>query len=256
MKKLITSNPSKRHQTPFLAIANFEKHIGRKLSNRDRAIISKLECRHFLQQIGKKIPLPILIIDPPGQNSSRLLIEYLNYSLDILDNPDIQAVVFTPGAQNTILNLAPYPKKKQRIRHSNYRKLSRFRGQNIGFMLLLNLEDAEECSPLYGTPGKFSQLCSTLFPMQSPFGFLILHIALSSNANHETKLIRNLPSSIQRHIATRPKPPDPTPPVTIVTIPIILRTIGRAISTHHSVGTLHGASSPSGITETSNPRRT
>lgn len=256
MKKLITSNPSKRHHIPFLAIANFEKYIGRKLSNRDRAIISKLEYRHFLQQIGKKIPLPILIIDPPGQNSSRLLIEYLNYSLDNIDNPDIQAVVFTPGAQNTILNLTPYPKKKQRIRYSNYRKISRFRGQNLGFMLLLNLEDAEECSPLYGSPGKFSQLCSTLFPMQSPYGFLILHVALSSNVNHEAKLIRNLPSSIQQHIATRPKPPDPPPPVIIVTIPNVLQTIGRAIITNHSVGTLHGASSPSGVAETSNLRRT
>ncbi|MCM1254801.1 MAG: hypothetical protein NC221_01590 [Duncaniella sp.] len=83
-----------------------------------------------------------------------------------------------------------------------------------------------------------------------------MHLRLPDNVASVAKFIQHLPPAIKRHIATKPKSPDPPPPVTVGTVAYVLQSIGQAITTYHPVGTLHGASSPIGFAETSNHRRT
>ncbi|MCM1138068.1 MAG: hypothetical protein NC453_05750 [Muribaculum sp.] len=256
MKKfLITTNTPTRRPAPVVWVYSFEKYLRRKLSERERSIITLLERQHHRQLKGR-LPQPQLVIDPPGFDSSQLLRDYLNYRLDKLNNPDIRTVVFAPGTEYKAPNLNPQPRKKERIRYCNYRAINRLRGSTLGFMLLLNIQDAEDGSPLYSHPIRFQQLCRVFFPMQSPFGFLIMHLRLPDNVASVAKFIQHLPPAIKRHIATKPKSPDPPPPVTVITIANVLQTIGQAITTYYPVGTLHGASSPIGVAETSNHRRT
>lgn len=160
MKKLITKSPPKRIHIPFLGINGFERFLNRRLTTPERRIIS---------QVANERPAkPIVVIDPPGFDSTQLLHDYVKYRLLTGPENGTAAVYSRTPLQD--------PLKHKRIRYKSFRNPDGIRGHSIAYTVLLNMQNGGIYSPYNVEPQPFYRLWRALLPMLPPYGFLIVHL--------------------------------------------------------------------------------
>ncbi|MCM1137747.1 MAG: hypothetical protein NC221_03430 [Duncaniella sp.] len=227
MKKLITKSPPKKIHIPFVGILGFERYLNRRLTTPEKRIISQIAT----QRPAK----PILVIDPPGFDSTQLLHDYVKYRL--LTGPQ--------GGTAAVYSRKPLeaPLKSKLIKYKSFRNPNSIRGHSIAYTLLLNMQDAGIYSPCNLYPEQFFQLWNALLPMLPPYGFLVVHIKAPRTRRRYLRLFTVFGLRIRRTLKIHPEhsckygSTSIDLPVLIITLPV--------------VGTLHGASSQTGVAETS-----
>lgn len=225
-------------QSPFTLCHNFEKYIHRTLNKREKSIITIIERQRLRQSRHNSIPRPILIIDPPGSDSTQLLKDYLDFRIDS-SHSLLPSLIFSPSKDSnrprpSCLSTSFKSASLHRdILQLTYRSYQKCRGFTFAFMLCLNLQDAKSFSPLLTKKHGFISLCRSLFPLQSNWGFLILHIKSSKLSHRHISIISNLPKNIIKLIANKPCKPNP-PPADIVTTVIAFPVTLGTISPSHS----------------------
>ena len=115
------------------------------------------------------------------------------------------------------------PQKTRRIprlRHITYRRIETVRGSTPSFMLLLDAHLARTYSPLIRDTRNFRRVCSTLYPILDPSGFLVIHLRLDPWSPYGCDT-----GHITRLTVTKTPPPESPPPVTVITIPVIDRIV-------------------------------
>ena len=155
----------------------FARFIGRPLTRAERIVISRLE--------RASTQAPVLIIDPPGHDSTTILRSYLHYRLS-LSIPDTLAIICEGATRNT---LTRFPHHKQ-LWNISPRNPSGLRGCNPEFALLLNMQNFRSYSPFRMNHLNFLEICRAIFPYVG-CGLVILHY-------QDTPKGRNFPLQLQR----------------------------------------------------------
>ncbi len=162
----------------------FARFIGRPLTRAERIVISRLE--------RASTSSPVLIIDPPGIDSTPILRSYLRYRLS-LSLPHTLAII-CEGATRHTLTRFPHHKALWNI---SPRTPSHLRGCNPEFALLLNMQNFRRYSPFRRNHLNFLDICRAIFPYVGS-GLIILHY-------QDTPKGRKFPLRLQRIT------PDPSP---------------------------------------------
>ncbi len=204
--RLITTNHPRPRRIPDIWCHGFSRYLGRQLTPAEKIVISALEKSRTAR------PTPILIIDSGNHDSRPILRAYLSYRL-----------ATSPQGATALLCTPDNPKKTRRIprlRHITYRRIETVRGSTPSFMLLLDAHLARTYSPLIRDTRNFRRVCSTLYPILDPSGFLVIHLRLDpwSPYGCDTGHITHL-------TVTKNPPPEPPPSVTVITIPVIDRIV-------------------------------
>jgi len=140
----------------------FARFLGRPLTGAERIVISRLER-------AKLNNSPIIVIDPPGTDSSHILRAYLDYRLS-LAIPGTIAVIYDGCTRSTTRRL---PDRKEIWNLSN-RRPRRIVGCNPQFVLMLNVQTFGRHNPFRQNSGNFFDICATIFPTLGS-GFIIIH---------------------------------------------------------------------------------
>ncbi len=162
----------------------FARFIGRPLSRAERIVISRLERASSTS--------PVLIIDPPGHDSTPILRSYLNYRLS-LSIPHTLAIICEGATRSTHTRLPGHKK----LWNLSPRNPSSLRGCNPEFALLLNMQNFRSYSPFRRNHLNFLDICRAIFPYVGS-GLIILHY-------QDSKRGRKFPLQLRRIT------PDPSP---------------------------------------------
>ncbi len=162
----------------------FARFLGRPLSRAERIVISRLE--------RASTSSPVLIIDPPGIDSTSILRSYLHYRLS-LSLPHTLAIICESATLSTHTR---FPGHKQ-LWNFSPRNPSNLRGCNPEFALLLNMQNFRSYSPFRRNHLNFLDICRAIFPYVGS-GLIILHYQDSHKG-------RNFPLQLQR-ITPEPSP--------------------------------------------------
>ncbi len=161
MRKLITTSRALSLRPPMPVSRGFARFLGRPLTRAERIVISRLE---------RTSPgAPVLIVDPPGHDSSLILRRYLCYRMT-LATPHTLGVIYEGATRTSVTRL----QNGKELWNLSTRNPSRIRGCNPEFVLLLNVQNFRRHSPFRGRGGNFWQLCQALFPYAGS-GLIILH---------------------------------------------------------------------------------
>ncbi len=162
----------------------FARFLGRPLSRAERIVISRLE--------RASTSSPVLIIDPPGIDSTSILRSYLHYRLS-LSLPHTLAIICESATLSTHTR---FPGHKQ-LWNFSPRNPSNLRGCNPEFALLLNMQNFRSYSPFRRNHLNFLDICRAIFPYIGS-GLVILHY-------QDTPRGRKFPLQLQR-ITPEPSP--------------------------------------------------
>ncbi len=184
MRKLLTTSRPLALRPPMPVSRGFARFIGRPLSRAERIVISRLE--------RASTSSPVLIIDPPGIDSTPILRQYLNYRLS-LSLPHTLAIICESATLSTHTRL---PGHKQ-LWNISPRTPSSLRGCNPEFALLLNMQNFRSYSPFRRNHLNFLEICRAIFPYIGS-GLIILHY-------QDTPKGRKFPLQLQR-ITPEPSP--------------------------------------------------
>ncbi len=204
--RLITTNHPRPRRIPDIWCHGFSRYLGRQLTPAEKIVISALEKSRTAR------PTPLLIIDSGHHDSRPILRAYLSYRL-----------ATSPQGATALLCTPDNPKKTRRIprlRHITYRRIETVRGSTPSFMLLLDAHLARTYSPLIRDTRNFRRVCSTLYPILDPSGFLVIHLRLDPWSPYGCDT-----GHITRLTVTKTPPPESPPPVTVITIPVIVRIV-------------------------------
>ncbi len=188
MRKLITTSRPVKLRPPMPVSRGFAHFIGRSLTRAERIVISRLE--------RASTSSPVLIIDPPGIDSTEILRNYLYYRLSH-SLPHTLAII-CEGATRATLTRLPGHKALWNI---SPRTTSHLRGCNPEFALLLNMQNFRRYSPFRRNHLNFLEICRAIFPYVGS-GLIILHY-------QDTNRGRNFPLQLQRIT------PNPSPRITL-----------------------------------------
>lgn len=144
----------------------FAKFLGRKLTLAERAVIRPIEKAR--KTFRSK---PVLVIDPPGADSTYMLKQYQKYCLNLYE--DTYGVLIHPHGERP-------PKHKQIIMFTPGNPDTP-RGLSSDFTLMLNVEKYKSASPFYGAKGRnvrWDDLYCALYPQLSDCGVLIIHTVM------------------------------------------------------------------------------
>ncbi len=184
MRKLLTTSRPLALRPPMPVSRGFARFIGRPLSRAERIVISRLE--------RASTSSPVLIIDPPGIDSTPILRQYLNYRLS-LSLPHTLAIICESATLSTHTRL---PGHKQ-LWNISPRTPSSLRGCNPEFALLLNMQNFRSYSPFRRNHLNFLEICRAIFPYIGS-GLIILDY-------QDTPKGRKFPLQLQR-ITPAPSP--------------------------------------------------
>ncbi len=162
----------------------FARFIVRPLSRAERIVISRLERTSSTS--------PVLIIDPPGIDSTPILRQYLHYRLS-LSLPHTLAIICDGATRHTHTRLPGH----RQLWNISPRNPSNLRGCNPEFALLLNMQNFRSYSPFRRNHLNFLDICRAIFPYVGS-GLVILHY-------QDTPKGRKFPLQLQRIT------PDPSP---------------------------------------------
>ncbi len=170
---------------------HFSRYLGRTLTPAEKAVIAPLEkARHY------RNARPTIVIDPPGRDSSELLIAYLHYRLGPDDKPGL---LYVPNRREY---LATHPKLPKHISLFTARNVNAARGRTPWCILMLHVEQYKTASPLYRYTDRWNDLYRTVWPLSHPWGFFIIHIK-------QTQRDPGFPAVLTRLFYSKP-PKDPT----------------------------------------------
>ena len=144
----------------------FARFLGRRLTPAKLAVIRPIEKAR--KTFRSK---PVLVIDPPGADSSRLLKQYQKYCLTLSE--DTYGVLIHPCGER--------PQKHKRIITFTPRNPDAPRGLSSDFTLMLNVEKYKSASPFYGAKGRntrWDDLYCALYPQLTDCGVLIIHTVM------------------------------------------------------------------------------
>ncbi len=184
MRKLITSSRSLSLRPPMPVSRGFARFLGRPLTRPERIVISRLE--------RASTSSPLLIIDPPGIDSTPILRSYLHYRLS-LSLPHTLAIICEGATGSTRTHLPGH----KALWNISPRNPSRLRGCNPEFALLLNMQNFRRYSPFRRNHLNFLDICRAIFPYVGS-GLIILHY-------QDTSKGRKFPLQLQR-ITPNPSP--------------------------------------------------
>ncbi len=184
MRKLITTSRPVKLRPPMPVSRGFARYIGRPLTRAERIVISRLE--------SASTTAPILIVDPPGHDSTTILRHYIHYRLS-LSLPQTLAIICEGATRST---LTRFPGHRQ-LWNLSPRNPSSLRGCNPEFALLLNMQNFRRYSPFRRNHLNFLDICRAIFPYVGS-GLIILHYQDSHKG-------RNFPLQLQR-ITPNPSP--------------------------------------------------
>jgi len=145
----------------------FARFLGRPLTGAERTVISRLERAPHNS--------PVIVIDPPGIDSSRILRTYLDYRMS-LAIPHTIGVIYDGRTRSTTRRL---PDRKELWYLSN-RQPRRISGCNPEFVLMLNVHTFGRHSPFRPKSGNFFDICCTVFPTLGS-GFIVIHFQAQEN---------------------------------------------------------------------------
>jgi len=166
MRKLITASKPLDIRPPMPVSRGFARFLGRPLTRVERIVISRLER-------ARQNNSPVIVIDPPGTDSSSILRTYLDYRLS-LAIPRTIGVIYDGRTRSSIRRL---PDRKE-IWYLSNRRPRRIAGCNPEFVLMLNVQTFGPHSPFKPKSGNFFEICSTVFPTLGS-GFIIIHFQSS-----------------------------------------------------------------------------
>ncbi len=184
MRKLLTTSRSLSLRPPMPVSRGFARFIGRPLTRAERIVISRLE--------RASTSAPVLIVDPPGIDSTPILRTYLRYRLS-LSLPHTLAIICEGATRSTHTRLPGH----RELWNFSPRNPSPLRGCNPEFALLLNMQNFRSYSPFRRNHLNFLDICRVFFPYVGS-GFIILHY-------RDTHRGRKFPLRLQRIT------PDPSP---------------------------------------------
>lgn len=143
----------------------FAKFLGRKLTPAELAVIRPVEkarktCRSK----------PILVIDPPGVDSTDILRQYQSYFLSISE--ETYGILIHPCGER------PRQRKNGRLYMFSPRNTEVARGMSSDFTLLLNVEKYKSSSPFYGKSSRWDNLYCSVYPQLTDSGVLIIHTVM------------------------------------------------------------------------------
>ena len=125
----------------------FAKFLGRKLTAAELAVIRPIEKAR--KTFRSK---PVLVIDPPGVDSTGILIH--------------------PCGKR------PRQRKNDRLYMFSPRNTEGARGMSSDFTLLLNVEKYKSASPFYGKSSRWDNLYCSVYPQLTDSGVLIIHTVM------------------------------------------------------------------------------
>ncbi len=139
----------------------------------------------------------MLIVDPPGIDSTHILRQYLHYRLS-LSLPHTLAII-CEGATRSTLTRLPGNKKLWSL---SPRNPSGLRGCNPEFALLLNMQDFRSYSPFRRNHLNFLDICRAIFPYVGS-GLIILHYQDSKRGRKFPLQLRRITPDIAPRILLR-----------------------------------------------------
>ncbi|WP_286052538.1 hypothetical protein, partial [Duncaniella freteri] len=168
MAKQITILQPQRMRMPVYTPwhIHFSRYLGRPLTPVEISVISPLEKARVNRNSS-----PVFILDPPGIDSSWILLRYQEYRLQGL--PDAQGALFIPGKDRH-----RYPQAKllpSNIRLITHRCVDAVRGTSPYCTLLLNVERYCTSSPFHSCTDRWRRLLSSILPTHNSRGFIIIH---------------------------------------------------------------------------------
>lgn len=168
MAKQITILQPQRMRMPVYTPwhIHFSRYLGRPLTPVEISVISPLEKARVNRNSS-----PVFILDPPGIDSSWILLRYQEYRLQGL--PDAQGALFIPGKDRH-----RYPQAKllpSNIRLITHRCVDAVRGTSPYCTLLLNVERYCTSSPFHSCTDRWRRLLCSILPTHNSRGFIIIH---------------------------------------------------------------------------------
>lgn len=168
MAKQITILQPQRMRMPVYTPwhIHFSRYLGRPLTPVEISVISPLEKARVNRNSS-----PVFILDPPGIDSSWILLRYQEYRLQGL--PDAQGALFIPGKDRH-----RYPQARllpSNIRLITHRCVDAVRGTSPYCTLLLNVERYCTSSPFHSCTDRWRRLLSSILPTHNSRGFIIIH---------------------------------------------------------------------------------
>lgn len=177
---------------------HFSRYLGRPLTPVEISVISPLEKARVNRDSS-----PVFILDPPGIDSTWILLRYQEYRLHGL--PDARGTLFIPGKDRH--RYPPARMLPSNIRLITHRSVDAVRGTSPYCTLLLNVERYCTSSPFHYRTGRWRRLMSSILPTHNPRGFIIIHASASMSADPICNTYRHtaIPAAITRLIPFRSK---------------------------------------------------
>ena len=182
---------------------HFERFIGRRLSRADRAVIAPLEQARLHRDAR-----PVVVIDPPGHDSSHILLHYLRYRQAASQLPSL--LIAPTRHCHAFRQSLP-----RDIRVGSPRNVDHHRGQTFFGVLLLDVHEFKTRSPFFRSRGgdggigrDWNRLLSTLLPTFTSWGFFIIHL----RDKPRRRSLSAIPDTIPRLIAVPPPHEHPSQP--------------------------------------------
>ncbi len=139
-----------------------------------------------------RYPAPrVLVIDPPGQSSIKLLTSYLAY-LDAKNPDNDHRTLIVDSGRTSLKEVATYGYPNARL--ITARQGLRYRGDSYRRLLMLNIDKYRTFSPFRERPVNWSQLYRALVGPVTPDNdsIVILHMTLPKAKCHQRRRLEHL----------------------------------------------------------------